>query len=202
MGTLDGGTAGNRLRYNRRHTTALLADALWLLTGRNHHRHGRIIETPPVHGIQLSTLPDHVQAMLNNGYNTPSNTSPGLADQPGRPFECGPSGGGGFVNFYGFIGGEANQWYPSSGTTPVEVNRTPPRRVTISWRGHDRQAPSAGSTAERTLGPRPAVSVYFRPGLHVPHRSREWGRQGRGRSGWGALREEAAHENETKTRCA
>ena len=36
-------------------------------------------------------------------------------------------GGGGFEYFYGFIGGETNQWYPAlyEGTTPTEPEKTP-----------------------------------------------------------------------------
>ena len=46
---------------------------------------------------------------------------------PVGPFDAWPTGGGGFEYFYGFIGGEANQWYPTlyEGTTPVEPKKTP-----------------------------------------------------------------------------
>ena len=42
-------------------------------------------------------------------------------------FDAWPTGGGGFEYFYGFIGGETNQWYPTlyEGTTPVEPKKTP-----------------------------------------------------------------------------
>jgi len=49
--------------------------------------------------------------------------------RPAQPVRLMPGlpGGGGFEYFYGFIGGEAHQWYPSlyEGTTPVELKRTP-----------------------------------------------------------------------------
>ncbi len=43
------------------------------------------------------------------------------------PFDAWPTGGGGFEYFYGFIGGETNQYYPAiyEGTTPVEPEKTP-----------------------------------------------------------------------------
>ena len=43
------------------------------------------------------------------------------------PFDHWPTGGGGFEHFYGFIGGETNQWAPSlyRGHRPVEPATTP-----------------------------------------------------------------------------
>ena len=43
------------------------------------------------------------------------------------PFDSWPSGGGGFEYFYGFIGGETNQYYPAiyDGTVPIEPEKTP-----------------------------------------------------------------------------
>ena len=54
---------------------------------------------------------------------------------PVGPFDAWPTGGGGFEYFYGFIGGETNQWFPAlyEGTTPVEPEKTP-RRATTSPR--------------------------------------------------------------------
>ena len=58
-----------------------------------------------------------------------------MADQPDGPFDNWPSGGGGFEHFYGFIGGETNQYAPAiyQDTVPVEPDRTP-RRATTSPR--------------------------------------------------------------------
>ena len=43
------------------------------------------------------------------------------------PFTAWPTGGGGFEYFYGFIGGENNQWDPAlyKGTTTIEPPKTP-----------------------------------------------------------------------------
>jgi arylsulfatase len=48
------------------------------------------------------------------------------------PFDAWPSAGGGFETFYGFIGGENNQWDPAlyDGTTPVEPAATLKRVTT------------------------------------------------------------------------
>ena len=59
---------------------------------------------------------------------------------PVGPFNAWPTGGGGFEYFYGFIGGEANQWYPTlyEGTTPVELKKTPEEGYHLAGR-HDRE---------------------------------------------------------------
>lgn len=50
-----------------------------------------------------------------------------METRPVGPFDAWPTGGGGFEYFYGFLGGEANQWYPTlyEGATPVENKKTP-----------------------------------------------------------------------------
>ncbi len=68
---------------------------------------------------------------------------------PMGPFDAWPSGGGGFETFYGFIGGETNQWEPAlyDGTTPVD----PParrRRGTTSPRTWP-TTPPTGSASRR-----------------------------------------------------
>src|SRR4030095_10585812 len=66
-----------------------------------------------------------------NGYSTAQfgkcHEVPVWQTSPLGPFDQWPTGGGGFEYFYGFIGGEANQWYPTiyEGTTPVEPEKTP-----------------------------------------------------------------------------
>ena len=50
----------------------------------------------------------------------------GLGGLPSRPFQQWPTGSG-FEYFYGFVGGEANQYYPGlfEGTTPIELPKSP-----------------------------------------------------------------------------
>lgn len=130
--------AGNGLRYNRFHTTALCSPTRQaLLTGRNHHSAGMggITEiatgAPGYSSVLPNTMSPIARTLKLNGYNTAQfgkcHEVPVWQTSPVGPFDAWPSGGGGFEYFYGFIGGEANQWYPSlyEGTTPVEVNRTP-----------------------------------------------------------------------------
>ena len=65
-----------------------------------------------------------------NGYSTAQfgkcHEVPVWQTSPMGPFDAWPSGGGGFETFYGFIGGENNQWDPAlyDGTTPVEPPAT------------------------------------------------------------------------------
>ena len=95
---------------------------------------------------------------------------------PVGPFDAWPTGGGGFEYFYGFIGGEANQWYPTlyEGTTPVEPNKTPEEgyhlvedmtNKAINWIGQ-----------QKALAPDKPFFVYFAPGAtHAPHHvPKEW----------------------------
>ena len=129
--------AAGGLNYNRFHTTALCSPTRQaLLTGRNHHSVGMggiteiatgapgyssVCPTPCAagHDAEAERLLDRPVRQMSRG--------PGVADQPVGPFDAWPTGGGGFEYFYGFIGGEANQWYPTlyEGTTPVEPKKTP-----------------------------------------------------------------------------
>lgn len=77
-------------------------------------------------------LSHHCAEILKlNGYSTAQigkcHEVPVWQVTPVGPFDAWPSGGGGFEYFYGFIGGETNQYYPAlfEGTTPVESPKTP-----------------------------------------------------------------------------
>jgi arylsulfatase len=113
---------------------------------------------------------------------------------PVGPFDAWPTGGGGFDYFYGFIGGEANQWYPSlyEGTTPIEVKKTPEEGYhlmedmtdkAIAWMGY-----------QKSLTPDKPFYMYFAPGAtHAPHHvPKEWIAKYKGKfdGGWDKMREE------------
>src|SRR5215468_8416891 len=130
--------AASGLRYNRFHTTALCAPSRQaLLTGRNHHSvgMGSITETatsaPGNSSLRPNTKAPLAMTLKLNGYSTAQfgkcHEVPVWQVTPVGPFDAWPSGGGGFEYFYGFIGGEANQWYPTlyEGTTPVEPKGPP-----------------------------------------------------------------------------
>src|SRR5271154_6371173 len=123
--------AAEGLKYNRFHTTALCSPTRQaMLTGRNHHTVGMggITEiasgSPGYNSILPNTCAPLARTLKLNGYATAQfgkcHEVPVWETSPAGPFDAWPTGGGGFEYFYGFIGGEAHQWYPSlyEGTAP------------------------------------------------------------------------------------
>ena len=102
-----------------------------------------------------------------------------------------PTGGGGFEHFYGFIGGEANQWYPSlyEGTTPVEPRKTPEEGYHLMEDMTEKAIDWIGQ--QKALTPDKPFFVYFAPGAtHAPHHvPKEWADKYKGkvRSGLGQV---------------
>src|SRR5258706_10275291 len=130
--------AAGGLKFNRFHTTALCSPTRQAcLTGRNHHTVGMggITEiatgSPGYNSVLPNTCAPIARTLKLNGYATAQfgkcHEVPVWETSPAGPFDAWPTGGGGFEYFYGFIGGEANQWYPSlyEGTTPVGGKKTP-----------------------------------------------------------------------------
>jgi arylsulfatase len=124
--------ASQGLKYTRFHTTALCAPTRQaLLTGRNHHSvgMGNITETataaPGYSSVRPNTKAPLAETLKLNGYSTAylgkCHEVPVWQTSPMGPFDAWPTGGGGFEYFYGFIGGENNQWEPAlyEGTIPV-----------------------------------------------------------------------------------
>src|SRR5512136_2944201 len=118
------------LRYNRFHTTALCSPTRQaLLTGRNHHSAGMgcitemATSAPGYTSMRPNTCAPLAETMKLNGYNTAQfgkcHEVPVWQTSPVGPFDAWPTGGGGFEHFYGFLGGETNQYAPAvySGTT-------------------------------------------------------------------------------------
>ena len=86
---------------------------------------------PGYNSVLPNTMSPLARTLKLNGYSTAQfgkcHEVPVWETSPVGPFDAWPTGGGGFEYFYGFIGGEANQWYPTlyEGTTPVEPKKTP-----------------------------------------------------------------------------
>jgi arylsulfatase len=197
--------AAGGLKYTRFHTTALCAPTRQaLLTGRNHHSAGMGGVTELATGAPgyCSVLPNSMsplaRTLLLNGYSTAQfgkcHEVPVWQTSPVGPYDAWPTGGGGFEYFYGFIGGEANQWYPTlyEGTTPVENKRTPEdgyhlvddmTEKAIKWLGQ-----------QKVLTPDKPFFIYFAPGAtHAPHHvPKEWADKYKGKfdQGWDKLRED------------
>ena len=114
-----------------------------------------------------------------NGYSTAQfgkcHEVPVWETSPLGPFDQWPTGGGGFEYFYGFIGGETNQWYPAiyEGTTPMEQEQEPGGGLPLH-RGHDEQGDRVGAPAEGADA-RQAVLHVFRARRHPRPASRAEG---------------------------
>ncbi len=197
--------AGNGLKYNRFHTTALCAPTRQaLLTGRNHHTVGMGVITelatsaPGYSSIRPNTCAPLAQTLRLNGYSTAQfgkcHEVPVWQTSPLGPFDAWPTGGGGFEHFYGFIGGETNQYYPGvyDGTVPVEPDKTPDEGYHFTDDMTDKAI--AWVRQQKALMPDKPFFVYYAPGAtHAPHHVRpEWSAKYKGRfdQGWDALREE------------
>lgn len=193
------------LKYTRFHTTALCSPTRQaLLTGRNHHSAGmgNITElasgAPGYSSVLPNSMSPLARTLVLNGYSTAQfgkcHEVPVWQTSPAGPYDSWPTGGGGFEYFYGFIGGEANQWYPTlyEGTTPVELKKTPEQgyhlvddmtEKAIRWIGQ-----------QQALTPDKPFFVYFAPGAtHAPHHvPKEWADKYKGKfdQGWDKLRED------------
>jgi arylsulfatase A-like enzyme len=195
--------AGGGLRFNRFHTTALCAPTRQaLLTGRNHHSvgMGSITETatsaPGNSSVRPNTKAPLAMTLKLNGYATAQfgkcHEVPVWQSSPLGPFDAWPSGGGGFESFYGFIGGENNQWDPAlyDGTTPVEPPATAEEGYHLTEDLTDRAV--SWIRQQKALMPDKPFFVYFAPGAtHAPHHvPNEWADlYGAFADGWDAQRE-------------
>ena len=124
--------AARGLQYNRFHTTALCSPTRQaLLTGRNHHSAGMgsVAEVatgaPGNDSVRPNTVATVAEMLRLNGYSTGAvgkmHQTPTWEVSMSGPFDRWPTGDG-FEKFYGFVGGETNQWAPTvfNGTTPAE----------------------------------------------------------------------------------
>ncbi len=196
---------GGGLTYSRFHTTALCAPTrAALLSGRNHHSVGMglITETatsaPGSSGVRPNTKAALATTLKLNGYSTAQfgkcHEVPPWQTSPVGPFDAWPTGGGGFEYFYGFIGGENNQYYPAlyEGTTPIEPDRTPEEGYHLTEDLADRAVDWIRT--QKALAPDKPFFAYFAPGAtHAPHHvPLEWADRYAGRfaAGWDAVREE------------
>ena len=197
--------ASEGLKFNRFHTTALCSPTRQaLLTGRNHHTVGMggITEiatgSPGYNSILPNTCAPLARTLKLNGYATAQfgkcHEVPVWQTSPAGPFDAWPTGGGGFEYFYGFIGGEAHQWYPSlyEGTTPIEVKKTPEEGYHLMADMTDKAIDWIGQ--QKALIPDKPFFIYFAPGAtHAPHHvPMDWADKYKGKfdQGWDKLREE------------
>jgi arylsulfatase A-like enzyme len=190
------------LAYNQFHTTALCSPTrAALLSGRNHHVNnmGSITETATAFPGQTGQRPNAVAPLAEmlrlNGYSTAafgkSHETAAWEVSPSGPTDRWPTRSG-FDKFYGFIGGEANQWSPAlfEDMTRIEVPNDPNYHLmtdlanqAIKW-----------TRAQKSLTPNKPFFTYFAPGAtHAPHHvPKEWIAKYKGSfdQGWDRVREE------------
>jgi len=201
MPTLDR-LATNGLRYNRFHTTSLCAPTrMALLTGYNHHSNnmGVITEAastfPGYTGVRPQTITPMAEVLRQNGYNTAQfgkcHEVPPWEISNNGPQDRWPAHSG-FEKFYGFLGGETNQWAPLiyDGVILVETPKDPNYHFTTDMTN---QAISWVRT-QKALQPDKPFFMYYAPGAtHAPHQApKEWIDKFKGKfdGGWDKMREE------------
>ena len=194
--------ANSGLRYNEFHTTALCSPTRTaLLSGRNHHMNnmGSITETATAFPGQTGQRPNSVAPLAEmlrlNGYSAAafgkSHETAAWEVSPSGPTDRWPTRSG-FDKFYGFIGGETNQWAPViyDGMNQVEPSKDPNYHFmtdmtnqAIDWMGY-----------QKSLTPDKPFFIYFAPGAtHAPHQvPKSWIAKYKGKfdQGWDKLREE------------
>lgn len=196
--------ASEGLRYNRFHTTAMCSPTrAALLTGRNSHAVGAGIVADMVTGFPGYTaeIPRSAatvaEILRNNGFNTAffgkHHNIPYAHISPAGPFDFWPTGLG-FEYFYGFFGGDTDQYHPKlyRGNSPEPASLRPENQLldktlaedAINWI-HNQQATASGKP----------FFIYYAPGTaHAPHQApKEWIAKFKGQfdRGWDALREES-----------
>ncbi|SHI79851.1 arylsulfatase [Shimia gijangensis] len=194
--------AAEGLRYSDFHTTAVCSPTrVAIKSGRNHHVNnmGGIIENgttfPGNTGQITGDVAPLAEILRLNGYSTAAfgkwhETAAWEASVSG-PFDRWPTHQG-FDKFYGFLGGETNQWAPFiyDGTVPVELPEDPAYHFledmtdqTVSWIKY-----------QKALTPDRPFFVYYAPGAtHAPHHvPQDWSARWKGKfdQGWDVLRDQ------------
>ncbi|MSR62928.1 MAG: arylsulfatase [Planctomycetes bacterium] len=191
------------LRYNTFHTTALCSPTrAALITGRNHHtcHTGVITEMGTGYPGYDSLMPKSCgtvgEILKQSGYNTSwygkNHNVPDWQTSQAGPFDLWPTALG-FEYFYGFIGGDTDQWHPAifDGTKPVEA----PHDAKDYHFDADMADHAIGWIRQQnSLAPDKPFFAYYAPGLcHAPHHApKEWIAKFKGQfdQGWDKVREE------------
>ena len=196
--------AAGGLRYTRFHTTGMCSPTRQaMLTGRNHHSVGMgtvsdmATSAPGYTSKRPNTAATIAEILRLNGYSTAQfgkcHEVPSWEWNPMGPFDRWPTGSG-FEHFYGFIGGETNQFYPSliEGTSSVKPGKTPEQGYHFTEDIAEKAL--RWLSEQRSLMPDKPFFLYFAPGAtHAPiHVPKDWIDRYRGEfdKGWDVVREE------------
>ena len=194
--------ASNGLRYNNMHTTALCSPTrMALKTGRNHHtcNTGSIMETATAYPGNTGALSPSVAPLAEmlrlNGYSTAAfgkwHETAAWETSISGPFDRWPTRQG-FDKFYGFIGGETDQWAPLIYDGTKKIN--PPKMDNYHFTTDMTNQAINWVKAQQSMTPDKPFFVYFSTGaVHAPHHvSKEWSDKYKGQfdKGWDEVREE------------
>ena len=179
--------AQSGLRYNRMFSTALCSPTrAALITGRNHHSAGFGVISEQSTGFPgYNSIIDKDKAtigriLLENGYSTSwfgkDHNTPAFAASQVGPFDQWPTGMG-FEYFFGFVGGDANQWEPNLFRNTTQVYPflgKPPG----TWNLITAMADDAidWMTRIHQTDPSKPMFIKYAPGAtHAPHHpTKEW----------------------------
>jgi len=182
--TLDR-VAANGLRYNNIHSTALCSPTrAALITGRNHHSVGfgviseQATGFPGYNSIIAEDKATIGRILLDNGYATAwfgkNHNTPAFAASQAGPFDQWPIGMG-FEYFYGFVGGDANQWQPNlfRNTTQIYPFAGKPDWNLVTGMADD--AIDYLNRMNQTMPSKPFFVKYAPGATHAPHHpTKEW----------------------------
>jgi len=190
------------LRFNNFHTTALCSPTRNALkTGRNHHttNTGSIMETATAFPGNTGQIPNSVAPLAEmlrlNGYSTAAfgkwHETAAWETSVSGPFDRWPTHQG-FDKFYGFIGGETDQWYPLVYDGVTRVN--PPHVEGYHFTVDMTDQAINWVKAQQSMTPDKPFFVYYATGaVHAPHHvPREWADKYKGQfdKGWDRTRQE------------
>jgi len=177
--------ANEGLRYNRVFSTALCSPTrAALITGRNHHSAGFGVISeqstgfPGYNSIIADDKATVGRILLDNGYSTAwfgkDHNTPAFAASQVGPFDQWPTGMG-FEYFYGFVGGDSNQWQPNLFRNTTQIY---PFDGKPGWNLVTGMADDAIDYIYRMhqTDPSKPIFIKYAPGAtHAPHHpTREW----------------------------
>lgn len=192
------------LRYNNFHTTALCSPSRsCFITGRNHHSNNMACITEGATGFPgyNGQIPKEngflSEILLRQGYGTYAvgkwHLTPDEEGNMAAPKDRWPLGRG-FERFYGFLGGETNQYYPDLvyDNHPVAPPATPEQGYHLTVDLTDK---AIGFLRDlKAAAPDKPFFLYYAPGAaHAPHHvPKEWADRYKGQfdQGWDRLREQ------------
>ena len=173
------------LRYTRMFSTALCSPTrAALITGRNHHSAGFGVISeqstgyPGYNSIIAKDKATIGRILLDNGYHTSwfgkDHNTPAFAASQAGPFDQWPTGMG-FEYFYGFVGGDANQWQPDLFRNTTQIY---PFKGKPGWNLITGMADDAidWMTRMHQTDPNKPIFIKYAPGAtHAPHHpTKEW----------------------------